>query len=89
MGRQAEHREALDLEVVHLGQRLRTYRTHADPNNSEELLQLLLDAVRRTGGQQADIRDYELVVRYAGERGVVTTFIAPPNVASIIPVTAA
>ena len=71
--------ETLDIELFHLGQSVRTYRTQADPNNADELLQLLLDAVRRTGGNEADIRDYELVVRYAGERGVVTTFIAPPT----------
>lgn len=86
---QPERREALDLEVIRLGQRLRKFRTHADPNNGEELLQLLLDAVRRTGGQQTEIRDYELVVRYAGERGEITTFIAPPNIASILPGVAA
>lgn len=86
---QPERREALDLEVVRLGQRLRKFRTHADPNNSEELLQLLLDAVRRTGGKQTEIRDYELVVRYAGERGEITTFIAPPNIAPILPGVAA
>jgi hypothetical protein len=40
-------------------------------------------------GTSEFIRDYELVVRYAGERGVVTTFIAPPNIASILPGTAA
>jgi DNA-binding transcriptional regulator YhcF (GntR family) len=73
--------EALDIELFHLGQSVRTYRTQADPNNADELLQLLLDAVRRTGGNEADVRDYELVVRYASERGVVTTFIAPPTAA--------
>jgi hypothetical protein len=60
---------------------VRTYRTQADPTNTDELLQLLLDAVRRAGGSQTNVRDYELVVRYAGELGVVTTFIAPPSVA--------
>jgi integrase len=73
--------EALDIELFHLSQSVRTYRTQADPNNADELLQLLLDAVRRTGGSQIDVRDYELVVRYAGQRGVVTTFIASPSVA--------
>jgi len=28
---------------------------------------------------KADVTDYELVVRYAGERGIVTTVIAPPQ----------
>lgn len=74
-------REAVDLEVVHRGQSVRTYRTQCDPNNADELLELLLDAIRRTGGQEPDVRDYELVVHYAGERGVVTTFIAPLHVA--------
>jgi DNA-binding transcriptional regulator YhcF (GntR family) len=73
--------EALDIELFHLSQSVRTYRTQADPNNPDELLDLLLDAVRRTGGSEANVRDYELVVRYAGERGVVATFIAPPSVA--------
>jgi hypothetical protein len=44
--------EALDIELFHLGQSVRTYRTQADPTNTDELLQLLLDAVRRTGGQR-------------------------------------
>jgi DNA-binding transcriptional MocR family regulator len=70
--------EALDIELFHLGQSVRTYRTQADPNNTDELLQLLLDAVRRTGGNEADVRDYELVVRYAGERGVSTQSSRPP-----------
>jgi integrase len=78
---EAARREAVDLEVVHRGQSLQTYRTQCDPNNSEELLELLLDAIRRTGGQESDVRDYELVVHYAGERGVVTRFIAPLHVA--------
>jgi integrase len=73
--------EALDIELFHLGRSVRTYRTQADPNNADELLQLLLDAIRRTGGNEANVRDYELMVRYAGERGVVTTFIASPSVA--------
>jgi hypothetical protein len=80
-GPAAANREAVDLEVVRLGQSVRTYRTDADPNDTDELLELLLDAVRRTGGTESDVRDYELVVRYAGERGVVTTFVVPLPVA--------
>jgi integrase len=77
--------EALDIELVHLGQSVRTYRTQADPTNTDELLQLLLDAVQRTGGSQTNVRDYELLVRYAGDCGVVTTFIAPPSVTRGLP----
>jgi hypothetical protein len=69
--------EALDLELTHLGRCVRTYGTHADPTHSGELLRLLLDAVRRTAGQDAEVGDFELVVRHAGGRGVVTTVVAP------------
>jgi hypothetical protein len=58
---------------------VRTYRTEADPNDTAQLLGLLTDAVRRVGGDNAEPADYELVVRYAGERGVVTTVVAPPR----------
>jgi hypothetical protein len=71
--------EALDLELVHLGRSVRTYRTEADPTDTAQLLGLLTDAVRRVGGDTAEPADYELVVRYAGERGVVTTVVAPPR----------
>lgn len=54
--------EALDLELCHRGRSDRTYRTCADPTNSDQLLQLLGDAIRRSGGQDAAPRDYELVV---------------------------
>jgi DNA-binding transcriptional MocR family regulator len=73
--------EALDIELFHLGQSVRTYRTQADPTNTDELLQLLLDTIRRTGGSQTNVRDYELMVHYAGDRGVVTTYIAAPSAA--------
>jgi len=43
------------------------------------MLSLLMDAIRRVGGDDAEVADYELVVRYAGERGVVTTVVAPPQ----------
>jgi hypothetical protein len=73
--------EPLDLQLVRLGRTVRTYRTEADPANTGQLLALLRDAVRRVGGDDADVSDYELVVRYAGERGIVTTVIAPPQAA--------
>ncbi len=74
----SDHAEELDLEMVHLGQSRTTIRTIADPTDTGQLLQLLSDFVRRSGGNLASIGDYEMVVRYAGERGVITTFVAPP-----------
>ncbi len=68
--------EPLDLEVRRLGQPVNAFRAEADPNDTSELRQLLLDAVRRSGGNEAEIGDYELVVRYAGERGIAATFVA-------------
>lgn len=43
------------------------------------MLTLLGDAVRRAGGEPSEIADYEMVVRYAGERGIIRTFVAPPR----------
>lgn len=71
--------EALDLELVHLGRCVQTYRTEADPTDTAQLLALLTDAIRRAGGEDAEPTDYELVVRYAGERGIVTTVVVPPR----------
>jgi hypothetical protein len=73
--------EPLDLQLIRLGRVLRAYRTEADSADTRQLLSLLLDAVRRVGGEDADAGDYELVVRYAGERGVITTVVAPPQAA--------
>jgi integrase len=71
--------EALDLELMHLGRSVRTFRTEANPTDTAQLLALLTAAIRRAGGEDAKPADYELVVRYAGERGVVTTVVVPPR----------
>lgn len=76
--RQPAGTEALDLEVRHLGNVLSNLRTVADATDSDQLHQLLVGAIRRAGGDESAIADYELVVRNAGERGVVTTFVAAP-----------
>lgn len=77
-GNAAPAEEALDLDLVHHGQVVRTFRTTADPGNTTQLLSLLVDTVRRVGPDR-DPADYELVVRYAGERGIVATLILPPQ----------
>lgn len=68
--------EALDLEVRRLGKSIKTMRAVADLTDAAQLQQLLSDAIRRAGEDESAIGDYELVVRYAGERGIATTFVA-------------
>jgi DNA-binding transcriptional regulator YhcF (GntR family) len=68
--------QALDLEVQLLGKSIGKFRAEADPGNTADLRQLLLGAIRRRGGDLADIADYELTVRLAGSTDLVTTFVA-------------
>jgi hypothetical protein len=66
----------LDLEVRQLGRPIAKFRAEADPESSKDLRQLLVGAIRRSGGDLADIGDYELDVRLAGSGDLVTTFVA-------------
>lgn len=68
-------REMLDLEVIHRGSTVRKVRAEADPNSAADLRRLLVDAARRNGSDESEIGEYELNVRYAGERGLITTFV--------------
>jgi hypothetical protein len=67
---------SLDLEVRHLGKAAGTLRTTADPDDADTLHRLLVQAIRRSGGDTAEIGDYELVVRRAGTADVVATYVA-------------
>ncbi|WP_460666112.1 tyrosine-type recombinase/integrase [Kribbella swartbergensis] len=66
----------LDLEVRQLGKPIAKFRASADPGSSQELRQLLVGAIRRSGGELADIGDYELSVSLAGSADLMTTFVA-------------
>lgn len=68
--------ELLDLEILYGDRAVRKLRVEADPNNAANLRQLLLDAVKRLGATEAELGEYEMNVRYAGERGLITTFAA-------------
>jgi len=67
---------SLDLEVQLLGKSIAKFRAEADPGSTADLRQLLVGAIRRRGGDIADIGDYELTVRLAGNVDLVTTFVA-------------
>lgn len=66
----------LDLEVRQLGKPITKFRAEADPDSAKDLRQLLLGAIRRSGGDLADIGDYELAVSEAGSADLMTTFVA-------------
>jgi hypothetical protein len=66
----------LDLEVRRLGETVSRLSTVADPMDAGVFRKLFGDAVRRDGGEASAMGDYELVVRYPGNRGVFTTFVA-------------
>lgn len=66
----------LDLEVRRLGVTVARLRTNADPADVNVLHKLLTGAVRRDGAQDDASDEYELVVRYTGNAGVVTTYVA-------------
>jgi integrase len=69
-------RELLDLEFRRLGRVVSKLRAAADPKDAAELRQLLLDAVRRAGGDATEVGDYEMVIRRASEPGVSAVFVA-------------
>jgi integrase len=65
----------LTLHLVHLGTSVRTMRTQADPDDVETLQKLLLDAVRRVGGDRSRIGEYELTVHLAGNPDAIATVV--------------
>jgi integrase/DNA-binding transcriptional regulator YhcF (GntR family) len=68
--------EFVDLEIRRLGETVSRLSTVVDLADAGVLRKLLGDAVRRDGRGASELGDYEMVVRYPGERGVVSTFVA-------------
>ena len=66
----------LDLEVRQLGTPIANFRADADPEDNADLRTLLVGTIRRSGGDLADIGDYELVVSLADEADAMRTFVA-------------
>jgi len=72
---QQDGRRLLDLEVLYLGSSFRRIEVEADPDVHAELQALLVDVLRRKGHDLADIRDFEVDVRMAGDDTVIKTFV--------------
>lgn len=72
----ATERGIHDLVLRRLGTRVAAFRAEADPSDAADLRQLLVGAIRRSGGVLADIGDYDLAVSLPGEAEPFTTFVA-------------
>ncbi|WP_344314160.1 hypothetical protein [Fodinicola feengrottensis] len=68
-------RKNLELTVVRRGDKLMNLVVEADPDDADELRTLLLDAIRRDGWSDDRINEFELQIRYAGDRSVLKTFV--------------
>jgi integrase len=68
-------RKLLDLHVWHGGQVVAKLSTEGDPRDADTLRALLLRAIRRHGGDESRIADYDMDV-FDG-RELLTTFVAP------------
>jgi integrase/DNA-binding transcriptional regulator YhcF (GntR family) len=66
----------LELRLVCLGKTVRTFTSDANPSDATHIRRLLRNAVRRLGGESADLADYELEVRKAGSTKLITTYAA-------------
>lgn len=68
----------LTLTVRHRGQDVSTFSTAANPASPAALHSILAAAVRRAGGDEGEIGDYEMDVRITGEPEPLLTFVASP-----------
>ncbi|MGH3615878.1 MAG: tyrosine-type recombinase/integrase [Pseudonocardia sp.] len=66
----------LDLVVRRAGAEVARFSAEGDPDDPQELRDLLLDAVLRRGEGEDQLRAYELQVFLAGRSALVRTFVA-------------
>lgn len=67
-------RRLLELEVRYQGDIAHRLTAEADPHNADDLYGLLAGAIRRAGGSEADIGDYEMDL-WLGDQ-LLSTFVA-------------
>jgi integrase len=68
-------REALDFTVRRKGDVMWEFTTDADHEDPDELRQMMLDALRRDGWDERRVDEFEMEVRYAGDRRLIKTFV--------------
>src|SRR5437867_1606955 len=69
-------KEALDLIVRHKGRAFTELTVSADPSEPDELRRVLLDVIKRDGWDERRVDEFEMDVRYANDRRLLTTFAA-------------
>lgn len=67
-------RPLVDFRVLYKGNAIRSFTAEADITKASDLRALLASAIRRSGGDTAEIGDYELEILRTGE--TLTTFVA-------------
>jgi hypothetical protein len=72
----ASRPQSHEPEVRRLCVPVATLRTQADPNDSASLHRLLIGAIKRQGRQPSEVDDFEMIVRVAGDRAVLATYVA-------------
>jgi hypothetical protein len=66
--------EALDLTIRHKGRPFKELTVSADPSEPDALRRVLLDVIKRDGWDERRIDEFEMDVRYANDRRLITTF---------------
>ena len=69
----------VDLHVRHLGADFARFSAEADLTNGAELRVLLVAAVRRRGGDPAQIDEYEMDIRRPSHTAAIMTFATLPR----------
>jgi len=69
-------RDLLTLKLVHLGVSVRRMRTQANPDDLDALQQLMLEAVRRGGGDRSRSGESEMNPRLSGGAETIATVVA-------------
>jgi hypothetical protein len=72
----SSQRRFFNLEIVHLGQVLRTVRAEVDPEDGSQLRRFLSEAIVRLGRTEDRIGEYELNVCRIGEPQPLVTLVA-------------
>lgn len=67
-------RNVVDLHVRHLGADFARFSAEADLSSGSDLRRLLVAAVRRRGGDPAQIDEYEMDVRRSSDSAAIMTF---------------